>query len=362
MKKFIKNLAFGVGWSMLLLIGCAKDEASIYEAENSTEPLLNKQPTLEKTELLQDLLAHGFPEKDIVDYGELYLVQGDMAFHKSKDYFTIPNNQKTEYIKAHTKDGQNSMDYEAQYRFPSIILNAGTRTFKVWRSPDLDANWRAAVPTAMTRWSDACALTFNLTTNEAAADIKVVPSTELDIAVRGMADEPSGGDPGKFIWVNINYNFYSLAQKEHLITHELGHAIGFAHTNAPGSVGIPIPNTPPDDDDSVMNLGIAGSTISLSSWDRYAANVLYPRPELNPNSINLSSNPLQAVNITGLGHVTVRLSGDPGLILYHGSSSGTSLNLTAPTTFEVHKQWGSGYSRIMLDEGGSNLDIAFVSF
>jgi len=47
----------------------------------------------------------------------------------------------------------------------------------------------------------------------------------------GSAGFPSGGLPNKFIQINAGTNSFSTNVNEHVITHEMGHSVGFRHTD-----------------------------------------------------------------------------------------------------------------------------------
>lgn len=47
----------------------------------------------------------------------------------------------------------------------------------------------------------------------------------------GSAGFPSGGDPYQFVQINAGTNSFSTNVNEHVITHEIGHCLGFRHTD-----------------------------------------------------------------------------------------------------------------------------------
>ncbi|MCY1015848.1 zinc-dependent metalloprotease [Pyxidicoccus sp. MSG2] len=104
----------------------------------------------------------------------------------------------------------------------------------------------------------------------------------------GSAGFPSGGRPYGTITIGTGLQSYSVDANEHMITHELGHTIGFRHTdffNAAscggneGSAGVGailIPGTPTSDPSSLMNSCFrATATGEFSQYDIVALNYLY---------------------------------------------------------------------------------------
>lgn len=152
-------------------------------------------------------------------------------------------------------------------------------------------DWRAAVQTAVAAWNAVPLTTAQFVyTTAATADITFVadggglPNPRL-----AEATLPSGGRPGATILVNLDAasnRTFTMSQKTHAAAHELGHTIGFRHTNwdALGeSARIHIPGTPDTDPDSVMNGATAGQDwMGLSTADRTALRLLYPeRPTMS---------------------------------------------------------------------------------
>lgn len=91
----------------------------------------------------------------------------------------------------------------------------------------------------------------------------------------GWASEPSNGLPGEFIWINLDFNGGSqtLTQRRNIIGHELGHNIGFRHTdNNHGSNFV----LSPAQASSIMNSGIISrSQTGLTGNDALAMRTLY---------------------------------------------------------------------------------------
>lgn len=145
---------------------------------------------------------------------------------------------------------------------------------------------------------------YNALNNTLSFSLSFAASTSADMVVYnngasgagGSAGFPSGGRPYKWIQINAGSNSISNNAMEHLMTHEMGHCLGFRHTDyarrrcdnsneGSGGIGaIHIPGTPTAnqwgqsglDTDSVMISCFDGSEDGeFSNYDRTALNYLY---------------------------------------------------------------------------------------
>lgn len=354
MKNLKKHFVFFVCISLILLNGCTKDQVNVVPSEGS-------QAALEESiEVIQDpdnqvynyIVSLGFNEETIEQSPRYYAVEGDIMFPKD---MVVPEPRK-----------KGSGLTEQRYVGPLINDPSPTTV----RAGTGMAPFIPQIDDAIQRWNNAVSDVTLVRTTATNADITITLNNSLSDPygnpLCGLGSWPTGGQAGATITynntetaANTTGNLYQ--QQVSVLTHELGHNLGLAHTGT--SSGNHIGGTAYTDANSIMNAGTCGVLpASLSYYDALALRKIYPRLELNPSSVSLFSSTIKVVNVMGTGPVTVRLSGDPGLVLWHGSSSGTTLNLTAPTTIEVQKQWGSGFSRIMLDSNGSNVDMTSVYF
>ena len=96
----------------------------------------------------------------------------------------------------------------------------------------------------------------------------------------GSAGFPSGGNPNKFIQINAATDAFSTNVNEHVICHEMGHSIGFRHSDfmnrsfscgsggSEGTAGVGavgIPGTPSSGQSN--NSGIDAESIMLACFN-----------------------------------------------------------------------------------------------
>lgn len=161
----------------------------------------------------------------------------------------------------------------------------------------------------------------------------------------GSAGFPSGGEPFGAINIGLDVASYGLGVATHVITHELGHCIGFRHSDyynrsiscsgpatneGPAGVGaVHIPGTPTGAtyNGSVMNSCYnAGSTGTWSTGDRVALDVMYGIPPAFREAVASFRGTLNMANLDDDGHYLVRVAdvtgdGRADLVSVHDSGS-----------------------------------------
>ena len=193
---------------------------------------------------------------------------------------------------------------DKQYRTNNLI-SSGNRTIDILGYTGsccaLTSNMRTGLQWAVNNYNRInTTLNFRLTfgTNFQAADMVVYNNGQSGAG--GQAEFPSGGRPGKFIQINAGTGTFGGSNvnnvNEHVIGHEIGHAVGFRHTDyarrrcgganeGGGGVGaIHIPGTPTVnqwgasglDSDSLMISCFDGSEDGeFSNFDVVALEFLY---------------------------------------------------------------------------------------
>lgn len=218
----------------------------------------------------------------------VYILEGDIQISESE-------------LRTMIMDSRNPST--EQYRTTNLVSVGTTRTISVLgyvlpgSSFSLDANMQSALLQAVANYNNEnLKLTFTTSfgTNTTAADIVVY---RVSGSGGGSAGFPGGGNPYKWVQIQSGTTSFGADVLEHVITHEIGHCIGFRHTDFfnrsiscgsggnEGSAGvgaIHIPGTPTTvniDLSSIMlscfNSGVSGE---FSSLDVVALEELYGLP------------------------------------------------------------------------------------
>ena len=253
---------------------------------------------LEDRELYDVLLKAGFKDTEIKDVGEAFVVQGDMLFQKKvtdinfvKNYFGL-NEAKTSSV--HRAQGGKGIIASAsspdniisQYRRNTIISNDKINSIVLVSDNSILRNF---LYEASKNWAEIpnSKLSFYY------VDHSVYTNNSLPNRVRikygyaqgayALAQFPLDGNSGFEIIVDqsLTYNA-SIEQMIWLITHELGHCIGLAHTDNPGPETQLVVGTTASDYYSIMNSGNyigylpTWSSRPFSYYDKIAIQNMYP--------------------------------------------------------------------------------------
>ncbi len=269
---------------------CQKDEIA-----NETAPEVS-------AELSDDhkagLLAAGITAE--ASYKTIELLDGSVGKYIVADDVRLPIDlfESGEFRLGTTEDGNK------QYRTNNLI-SSGNRTIDILGYTGsccaLTSNMRTGLQWAVNNYNRInTTLNFRLTfgTDFQSADMVVYNNGASGAG--GQAEFPSGGRPGKFIQINAGTGTFGGSNvnnvNEHVIGHEIGHAVGFRHTDyarrrcgganeGGGGVGaIHIPGTPTVnqwgasglDSDSLMISCFDGSEDGeFSNFDVVALEFLY---------------------------------------------------------------------------------------
>lgn len=260
----------------LLLFSCKKnaDVTIGGNIESNIEGNIDKSTAAYK--YIKDL---GYRDSEIKDIGKQYLVDGDILFDKNSnpDFSIFGRVHPEQYGSA------NYVGYNIQ---PNITIRV---------DPSMNV-YLAEINGAIALWNNVanCRVKFTITGHPSDPANIVITNANLGTGVCGAAYFAMNGLPGALIRININQIAgYPFLQRQRTITHELGHTIGFRHTNwqgfetpaatDPGNGAyldaMQILGTPTGNDvNSLMNgRECAIGATALSNFDILAVQFLYPQ-------------------------------------------------------------------------------------
>jgi len=205
----------------LFITSCEKDQVSetIPETANVTQEKISKE-VIQKISDLNFNSEHIEKQMMMLPDGsfiENYLIEGDIAMSEE---------QLSSMSTASITD--------KQYRTNNLVSTP--RTVNVigftGGSQSLSSKQQTALQYAVDNYNALdIGITFTLTfgTNYQSYDIVVYQTNNGQAG--GVAGFPSNGNPYKFVQIFSGMQNYDTNTNEHVITHEIGHAVGLRHTD-----------------------------------------------------------------------------------------------------------------------------------
>jgi hypothetical protein len=173
-----------------------------------------QSPEEEQQEIIENLVQAGFPADDImVDDGKVYVGRdAHVTLEASREML--------EPVEAGAEQYRTSNLVSLSQR--KICINP-TSSFASYSKLSTGLNYAIANYNALPLvWDMARGPTTGCTSNISARTMS---------GVGGSAGFPSGGLPYSIINIGVGLQSYSVDVNEHVITHELGHTIGFRHSD-----------------------------------------------------------------------------------------------------------------------------------
>jgi hypothetical protein len=203
--KLQKFTLVAVVFSVLGLSACQQEESIVKKEDVS-------QQTLDK------IYQMGFGTNDVKKVADGYLVEGDILL--------------TDELLAAQHDSKFLRVGETEQYRTTNLVKALPRTIRVGISTSLPSAYVTALDEALARYNaQGLKLTFKRVTSKADVTFTKAPSTAAYLASAGFP--MNNGNPYKSVSVNSAYlgTTPPTAYLATILAHELGHCIGFRHTD-----------------------------------------------------------------------------------------------------------------------------------
>ncbi|WP_025739706.1 M57 family metalloprotease [Aquimarina pacifica] len=328
-----------------LFFSCESDETTV----DNPEEVIKEQIVPES--IITKLKQAGFnTNHEILPYENGYIVEKDI-FLTEKQIDILANEPE-----------------EKQYHTTELVdvPHLYTRTIKVYFAPDFNQDMQNAFEDALTRFNNLnLNLIFERTEDENNNDIKITGANMGTIF--GISGYPENGDPYQRIKLNTKYytDYNTFDNATTVIAHEIGHAIGFRHTDFKNTSyscggdpydegrglegGIHIDGTPTGGDSESWMLTCLDFNHDrpFTNNDITALTTLYPRSELNAITGEYRAEPGSVIQVKFKGTLGAWCSTREKLtVTIYGA------NLSDPTRSITWTSWASDSFSFVMPASG----------
>lgn len=259
-KQLLLKVLAPVCCAAMLFTSCSK--------ETNFEPATETEPESAHIKELKQFVAGstGMPAESVV-------------YSKTEDHFIVDGDQlfdradiELRYTAQLNGDTSNTFRIQ-QRRNIYVVSRAKAPTITIYADPSVPATWLSALDASIANWNAAGCLIQVRRVTTSGANITVKTNYSVSATVASANSPDIYGNPGKYITINTYKNSLATEKKIFALTHEMGHAFGFTHTN--GTYGSLIAGTPTSDNASIMYSYVL-NWIGFSSYDKIAFKTVYP--------------------------------------------------------------------------------------
>lgn len=169
------------------------------------------------TEIIDNLIQAGFPANDIMIVDGVVYVGRDAAVSLQASREMLEVSSSTE---------------EEQYRTTNLVSRTlSTICINGSAFTSFSAKFSDALNRAITNYNNV-GLTFHMQrTSGSTTGCNAVMTGKVTTGTGGSSGFPSGGLPYNTINIGSGLNSYDVNTVEHVMTHEIGHTVGFRHSD-----------------------------------------------------------------------------------------------------------------------------------
>lgn len=250
----MKYLNYLIVIALLAIFSCEKEPVELEDSSINFKKMLNY------------LATTGIDPGEIEIEGEAFMIDGDIeiTFAMVEEMMAEGNLKSAE-----------------QYKYPSpyYCSQNNVKNVSVFIKSGVPSGWRNNTINAMNAWNGLSGTKIRFTTasSQSSANIVVKSQYSNDTWV-AKANPPRNGNVNSTITVNTKYNHYNGSKKKNTMAHELGHTIGFAHTNGKSNFCTPkhIQGTKTGQESNSVMYRYTHSWKGFTNNDKLAAQIVYP--------------------------------------------------------------------------------------
>jgi hypothetical protein len=262
-KSKFSSLLFAAAFVSFATTSCKKSDV-VAPADETSAAQIEELRQFIITTTGEDNVTYSSSAKDFVIAND-----ATMSIADAQAYLTASKNGTIETGNTSTENVQHRKSYYS-------VAAAKASSIKIYANSTVPAVWMSALDKAIANWNASGSKLF--ITRVSAPGTGIMNVTGINNGGTGVIATTyypdANSNVGKSCTVNTYYNYLSAGQQIFAMTHELGHAFGFGHTNS--TYGTLVPNSPNADASSIMN-SVCLNWSAFTAYDLAAIRTVYPK-------------------------------------------------------------------------------------